>query len=130
MSDIISQNDIQLLVDRFYDKVRKDQVIGLIFNTMIGDDWSHHLPIMYSFWGTVLLNKEGYKGNPIAKHVTIDKQIPLEKAHYNQWLALWEQTVDELYTGEIANHAKQKARLMMQLIEIKVDNARTGKSIL
>lgn len=130
MKDILSEYDIQLLVNTFYDKVKQDGVIGYIFNTIIGKDWSHHLPIMYSFWGMVLLNKEGYKGNVMGKHIALDKQIPLEPAHYERWLQLWQQTVDELFAGNTADTAKEKARLMIQLIATKVNLARDGKSII
>lgn len=130
MNDVSSQEDIQLLVNNFYDKVKQDDVIGFIFNTIIGSDWSYHLPVMYSFWGTVLLNEEGYKGNVMGKHLALDKQIPLEQAHYDRWIQLWEETVDSLFTGNVANTAKEKARLMIQLIAVKVNLARDGKSII
>lgn len=130
MQDIKTEEDIKILVDSFYDKVRQDGVIGFIFNEIIGADWSHHLPIMYRFWNMVLLNRQGYVGNPIAKHVSLDKRIPLQEEHYEKWLQLWEETVDTLFAGEIANNAKEKARLMLQLIATKVNLARDGKSIL
>jgi hemoglobin len=130
MNDISTQEDIQLLVNNFYDKVKQDEVIGYIFNTIIGSDWSHHLPIMYSFWGTVLLNHEAYKGNVMGKHLALDKKIPLEQAHYDRWVQIWEETVDSLFTGNVANTAKEKARLMIQLIAVKVNLARDGKSII
>ena len=116
MNDILSEKDIELLVDSFYEKVKRDDVIGHIFSTIIGEDWSHHLPIMYSFWGTVLLNKEGYKGNVMGKHIALDKQVSLEQVHYDRWVQLWEQAVDALFAGNVANTAKEKARLMIQLM--------------
>lgn len=130
MRDIEHKDDIVLLINTFYDKVKKDDIIGHIFHRIIGDDWSQHLPIMYQFWETVLLHKAGYTGNPIQKHVAIDKITELKPIHYQQWLSLWEQTIDELYTGKIADEAKKKAHTMMQLIDMKVTAARTGKSIL
>lgn len=128
--DIQNEEDIKFLIDTFYQKVRKDDVIGHIFNEVIGDDWSKHLPIMYSFWETVLLDKVSYKGNAIRKHVDIDRKMPLEQAHYQRWLSLWNQTIDQHFSGTIAEQAKKKASTMMQLIEMKVVAARDGKSIL
>jgi hemoglobin len=130
MNDILTEEDIKLLVNSFYDKVKKDQIIGYIFNDIIGEDWSHHLPIMYQFWGMVLLNNAGYTGNPVKKHIDLDKQIPLKQEHYNQWLKLWEETINGLFDGEIAETAKKRAQAMIQLIDIKVQMARDGKSIL
>jgi len=129
MEDIRTNEDVKVLVDSFYAKVRKDEVIGYIFNEIIGDDWSHHLPIMYQFWGTVLLSLPGYRGNAVAKHIEIDKRMPLKEDHYKQWLKLWTETVDSLFAGEVADEAKNRASLMMHLISMKVEMARSGKSI-
>lgn len=130
MSDIKTPEDIKLLVDSFYDKVKADPVIGYIFNEIIGDDWSQHLPVMYRFWTTVLLAQPGYVGNPIKKHIDLDKKITLKKEHYAQWLQLWKATVDSLYSGPVADDAKYKAENMVNLIDIKVKMARNGKSIM
>ncbi len=130
MRDIGNKDDIELLVDAFYNKVRKDDTIGHIFQQIIGDDWSHHLPVMYSFWNTVLFGEAGYYGNPIRTHIALDKQIRLEEQHYNRWLELWTATVDNMYKGEIADRAKERAKAMLQLISMKVELAREGKSIL
>lgn len=130
IQDITNRQDIEQLVNTFYDKVKADTTIGHIFQTIIGDDWSHHLPVMYSFWETVLLGKAGYVGNPIKKHIDFDKQIPLEKAHYDRWQALWNETVDTLFAGPIADDAKYKAGNMVNLISMKVVMARDGKSIM
>lgn len=130
IQDITNRQDVEQLVNTFYDKVKADTTIGHIFQTIIGDDWSHHLPVMYSFWETVLFGKAGYVGNPIKKHIDLDKQIPLEKAHYDRWQALWNETVDALFAGPIADDAKYKAGNMVNLISMKVVMARDGKSIM
>jgi hemoglobin len=129
MKDIETTGDIQLLVDRFYDRVKQDDKIGFIFHNIIGKDWSHHLPVMYQFWSMVLLNQQDYTGNPVRKHVEIDKRMPLKPEHYERWLSLWNKTVDELFSGNHAEEAKKKAKLMIELISYKVEWARQGKSI-
>lgn len=128
-ADIASRNDIIRLVDAFYDKVKQDDTIGFIFNTIIGSDWSHHLPVMYDFWTSVLLQTPAYTGNPIKKHIETDKRIRLEEIHYKRWLELWNETVDALYSGSIADESKKRAALMMELISTKVQWAREGKAI-
>jgi len=128
--DIHSNEDIRLLVDSFYDKVKKDEVIGFIFHDIIGEDWSHHLPVMYQFWDTVLLCNAGYRGNPVMKHIVLDKKIPLKEEHFDRWLALWNDTVDSLFTGERADEAKNRASLMKNLIFMKVIMGREGKTIM
>jgi hemoglobin len=128
--DIEARDDIELLVNTFYDKVKKDNVIGIIFNTIIGDDWSHHLPTMYRFWNTILLNQPGYTGNAVKKHTDVDKQMPLQKEHFERWLKLWTETIDSLFEGERAAEAKNRANLMAYLIEMKVTSARLGNNIM
>ncbi len=128
--DISNREDIELLVDTFYEKVKRDDIIGHIFNTVIGQDWSHHLPVMYQFWEMVLLGKEGYAGNPVRKHVEVDRKSRLEEEHYDRWLLLWNATVDGLFAGAKAEEAKKRAAIMMQLISMKVQAARENKSIL
>ncbi len=127
--DITTREDVETLVNAFYDKVKKDETIGYIFNENIGMDWSHHLPRMYSFWSLVLLDEPGYTGNTVSKHIELDKKTPLEEAHYNKWVELWNSTVDSLYRGPKADEAKKRAMLMKDLIKFKVEWARTGKSL-
>ncbi|MCB9063679.1 MAG: group III truncated hemoglobin [Chitinophagales bacterium] len=130
MNDIETRQDIELLVNTFYEKVKQDDTIGFIFHTIIGEDWSHHLPIMYQFWSTILFGEEGYKGNPIRTHIELDKKITLKKPHYERWVTLWNDTVNDLYKGKTADEAMKKAKLMIDLIEMKVNASRDGRSIL
>lgn len=129
MRDIVSKDDLIILVNTFYERVRRDEVIGHIFNTIIGDDWSVHLPVMYSFWNTVLFGEEGYKGQAVSKHIEIDRGLPLQPEHFERWIALWNQSVDALFTGILADSIKAKAATMLQLIQFKVTAARSGKSL-
>ena len=127
--DLTNRGDIITLINAFYDKVRRDGTIGYIFNQTIGADWSHHLPVMYDFWEAILFSTAEYRGNPIQKHIDLDKAITLEKQHFDQWLVLWNETVDKLYAGEYADMAKNKAMMMLNLIGMKVVMAREGKSV-
>lgn len=129
MNDISSKTDLVLLVDTFYGRVREDVILGPVFNTIIGDHWAEHLPKMYAFWGMSLFGEGGYTGNAVQKHVAIDKQIPLGDPHFERWISLWTKTVNELFAGAKADEAIKKAGLMLQLIRLKVDAGRTGKSI-
>jgi hemoglobin len=129
MEDIKDKEDLVLLVNTFYDRVKRDELIGPIFNTIIGDDWSKHLPIMYSFWNTVLFGAADYKGQAIGQHIAIDKKMPLGQEHFERWIGYWRDTVDSLYEGPNAMLIKEKAYTMLQLIQFKVEAARSGKSL-
>lgn len=130
MNDISTREDIEKLVNTFYDRVKTDGTIGFIFHQIVGEDWSHHLPVMYSFWETVLLAVPGYMGNPVKKHIDLDNRIRLEPQHFARWLQLWEATVDELFAGEIADMAKSKGMMLLNMIKMKVEMARGGFAVL
>lgn len=111
--DISTSTDIQLLINTFYEKVRKDDTIGYIFNDIAKVDWEKHLPRMYSFWEFLLLGGDTYKGNPMEVHQKLHRMVPLTEAHFNRWLELFRGTVDENFAGLVAEEAKNRASLIV-----------------
>jgi len=97
-TEITSFKHIQFLVDQFYGKIKTDDLLGDIFNGIIQDEWPSHLDKMYRFWETVLLDKHTYKGSPFLPHA----QLPVEKKHFERWLSLFTETVDDYFFGEKA----------------------------
>ncbi|WP_192823802.1 group III truncated hemoglobin [Rufibacter sp. LB8] len=114
--DITTQEDVIQLVDTFYAHVNQDELLGPIFNQVAQVDWEHHLPNMYNFWGTVLFGTMAYKGQPFPKHLA----LPIDRSHFTRWLALFVQTVDELFTGTMADQAKQKAASIANIFQMKM----------
>ncbi len=102
MTDIIDRKDIETLVNLFYNKVKSDELLLPVFSHV---DWPHHLPIMYNFWSSMLLGDQSYLGNPFQKHI----HLAIDSSHFNQWLALFKETVDENFTGLKADEAKSRA---------------------
>ncbi len=121
--EIENIQDIKLLVDEFYKKVVKDEIISHFFTQVIKFDWETHIPKMYTFWDMVLFGTMGYKGNPMEKHIEIHKKEKLYEEHFSRWLKLWEQTVDEFFIGDKAEEAKKRATsiggLMMHKINLQ-----------
>jgi len=108
--DITLPADIKLLIDTFYVKIQADEMLGPVFNNVAHVDWPHHLPIMYAFWEFLLLgNTDGYRGNPIQKHFDLHQKHPLKAEYFDQWVALFQATVDELFAGSKAEEAKFRA---------------------
>jgi len=118
--DIENRKDIELLVNSFYKKVLKDETIGYIFNDVAKIDWKKHLPLMYNFWETTILHKASYKGNPMKIHIDLNTKEPLNKAHFDQWLLMFNETVDELFEGEKAEMAKTRALSIATIMQIKI----------
>ena len=124
MKKLETREDIEDLVNLFYDKVQNDDKIGFFFNDVAKVDWAHHLPKMYSFWETLLFGQISYKGNPMAMHFPINEKVPLEKAHFAHWVKLWTETVEENFAGEMAELAIYKATNIANLMGYKMAMAR------
>lgn len=114
--DITSIDDIRFLVDSFYGKIRKDELLAAIFNNKIEDRWPQHLEKMYRFWQTVLLSEQTYHGSPFAPHA----KMPIVEKHFNRWKKLFFETVDENFVGEKAEEAKWRAEKMAEMFQIKI----------
>ena len=112
---ITSQEEIQLLVNTFYGRVRQNELIGPIFEERIQDNWQVHLEKMYRFWGSILLDENSYSGHPFAPHV----KLPIQKEHFETWLKIFTSTVDELFEGEVAEEAKLRAKTIAHIFESK-----------
>ncbi|AWG20100.1 globin [Flavobacterium faecale] len=117
LTDIKTLDDIKLLVNTFYAKVQKDELIGPIFNDKIRDRWPEHLEKMYGFWQTILLEVHSYSGSPFPPH----KHLPVEKEHFNEWMAIFTETVDTLFQGPIADEAKFRAKNMADMFHYKIN---------
>lgn len=122
--DIATRADIELLVDSFYSKVKQDPAIGYIFSEVAQLDFDHHLPIMYRFWETTLLGTLSYKGNPMTVHMQLDQKEKLTEAHFDRWLQLFSETLDELFEGKTASEAKTRACQIAGLMLYKVQQNR------
>ena len=114
--EIETPEDIKLLVDEFYIKVRKDALLANVFNTILRDNWLEHLEKMYGFWQTVLFHEVAYRGNPFAHHVN----LPAQEEHFNRWLFLFTETVDENFRGDKALEAKMRANKIAEMFQFKI----------
>ena len=118
-TDIRDRADIARLVNLFYDKVKKDETIGFIFNDIARVDWDHHLPIMYDFWEGIIFQTGKYDGNPMQVHMSLNQKTPLLPAHFARWKKLFIETVNELFEGEKAELTRQRAVSIATMMEIK-----------
>ncbi|MFD2540719.1 group III truncated hemoglobin [Lacinutrix gracilariae] len=128
-SDINTREDIFLLVSAFYKKVRAEKTLGPFFNETI-TDWDAHLEHLTTFWETSLFMtrklEKKYKGNPLEAHIKVDKKFnhSIDNLHFGIWLNLWYQTLDELFSGEVTENAKRRARKMGTFMYMNIFEAR------
>lgn len=114
--EIKTMKDIRELVDTFYGKVRRDPLLGPVFEERIGNSWEVHLEKMYRFWQTVLLQEHTYHGSPFTPHAT----MPIGADHFQRWLQLFQKTLKEGFEGEKAEEAMWRAEKMAQMFQLKI----------
>ena len=76
---------------------------------------------MYAFWQTVLFRDGGFRGDPIGKHARLVPLTNMGREQFDRWLEIFEETVDELFTGENATHIKACATDMANVIHSKIN---------
>jgi hemoglobin len=116
--DIETVQDIEILVDCFYQQVREDELLGPVFQKIIPteEEWGQHLETMNKLWKTVLYSKSAYRGNPFPRHIDLE----IGSKHFDRWLVLFGQTVDNNFSGNQADGIKKRSRIMRELVEARL----------
>ncbi len=105
LPDIQNREDVDRLIALFYKNLLKDPEMGKIFEKI---DFVHHQPKIVDFWCFVLLNESGYSTNVFDKHLNLG----IREHHFEIWLPNFEAAVDQLFSGEKASLAKQRAQVL------------------
>ncbi len=119
--DIQDRSDIEKIVVFFYEKVKRDSEIGFFFSQVVKVDWEKHLPVMSAFWENVIFFTGNYKGDPITVHRSVHHKYTTGSLHFQRWLALFVESVDELYEGEKAEAMKEHARKIAAVMLKNID---------
>jgi hemoglobin len=114
----ITEAMIERLVRSFYAKVRCDDMLGPIFEARI-KDWEPHLSQMCAFWSSVALMSGRYHGAPMPKHLP----LPVDAAHFDRWLALFEATANQVCPPAAAKHFIERARRIASSLELGIASA-------
>jgi len=130
--DIRDRKDIGLLVRTFYGTVRKDALLGPIFEHVIGTEqlWEEHFILLTDFWETQLFLSMSYQGNAMKAHQEVDDKTGhgITMEHFGRWLQHWHSTIDDLFSGDKAWQAKNKARTMSTFMFMKIYEHRKKES--
>jgi hemoglobin len=111
----ITEAMIERLVHGFYAKIRADAVLGPVFDARI-KQWEPHLAQMCAFWSSVALMSGRYQGTPMVKHVP----LPVDAAHFDRWLKLFEETAREICPPAAATHFVELARRIAASLELGI----------
>lgn len=116
--NIITEKNISKLVDDFYSKIRADKALGSIFIQAIGNDlneWEPHLQKLCDFWSSIMLGSKRYHGSPFQKHLMLPA---FDRALFDRWLMLFEETTREIYTEEIVNQYIEKSTRIAKSLQL------------
>ena len=122
--EITTRTDIEFLVNAFYTKAKKDEIIGHFFTEVVNISWETHIPKIVNFWEAVLLDNPVYRGNPMTAHIELDQKSKLNPEHFEQWKKLFGETLDEHFVGENVDKAKTRADIMGNLMMYKIERSR------
>lgn len=104
--DLTCRADVEALLRRFYGRALVDDLLAEPFTEVREQGLESHLPVMCDFWETVLFGAGKYRGSALRVHQEVRAQHPFGALHFERWLLLWHQTVDEMYVGPHADRAK------------------------
>lgn len=119
-ADDINESSIGTLVNRFYSRVREDDILGPVFARVIGDEWEPHLQKMRAFWSSLMLASGRYKGNPMMAHLMLLPRIGTE--HFERWLNIWKQTTAEMFPPQAAAVFVSKAETIAERLLATIDS--------
>jgi len=107
LPDTLDEAMIHAVVHGFYDEIRRDALLGPIFNGAIApEQWPHHLSKMCDFWSATLLRTSRYDGRPLPPHLAIPE---LGEEHFRRWLSLFQATVQRVCPPEAGSLFLERA---------------------
>jgi hemoglobin len=107
-------------MNEFYSKMLNDDEIGYIFTDVAHLDLEKHLPSLTNFWENMLLSPNGYKKNVMDIHFQLNNKEKLLPIHFNRWLELLAETVNEHYKGEKAQRMLNSANSIAGVMQFKL----------
>ena len=111
----ITETQIERLVGAFYARIRDDALLGPIFAARV-EDWDTHLKKMCAFWSSVALMSGRYSGQPMQAHLP----LPVDETHFARWLAIFEETANEVCTTAGAAHFMERARRIAESLRMGI----------
>lgn len=121
----LDQEKLAHFVKNFYAKVNQDPLLGPIFNDIAEVNWDEHIPKLCSFWNSIMLGTNEYKGNAMIKHLDLNKKVALTPKHFERWLYLFEQEAHIALPGDAAQLIIERAHIIADNIQRRVTAAST-----
>ena len=128
MNDITNREDLTQIMESFYHKSLQDDIIGYFFTEVAPLKMEIHIPLIVDFWETIVFAKVKYRGNVFSVHEHLHQLSAFKDEHFNRWVFLFKETVNELFSGENAEKIKQRAESIATVMKIKLVHSGIGIS--
>jgi hemoglobin len=118
----LTQEQLKILVMRFYNQVRQDELLGFIFDDVAQVNWDEHIPKLCKFWNSIMLGTREYHGNAFDKHVKLGQTTLITHLHFDRWLTLFKETAE-------ANLAIKDAQLLVERASLIARRLKQGMGL-
>jgi hemoglobin len=106
-ADIESRDELEEFLRAFYKKAFADELIGRFFTEVVPLDLTTHIPVIASFWESVVFGTHGYRKNVMEVHKHIHDLSKIQKKHLDRWVKLFTETLNERFEGSKTELMKQ-----------------------
>lgn len=111
----IDEQMIERLVRSFYERARRDPLIGAIFESRI-HDWEGHISRLCAFWSSVALMSGRYHGQPMVAHLP----LPVDTPQFDRWLEIFAETARQVCPPAAAAHFLERAHRIADSLEMGI----------
>lgn len=119
--NLCTEADVTALVHTFYSCVRRDEVLGPIFDAHI-EDWDRHLARLVDFWSAILRRTGRFSGAPMPKHAVLPG---LSEELFERWLKLFRENAvmqpNQAMAGQACAMAERIAQSLWMGYQISRD---------
>ena len=109
-AELCTEEEVAGLVHAFYARIRRDEVLGPIFEAHI-NDWDHHLAKLVDFWSSILRRTGRFSGAPMPKHAALPD---LSAQLFQRWLMLFRENAAAQPNQAMAHQANVMAERIAQ----------------
>jgi hemoglobin len=109
---------VRKVILAFYEKVRRDPILGPVFAEAIGDNWDPHIERIVLFWLTATRIGRGYDGRNFMPVHLRNRSIRADQLP--RWLELFRDTAAEHCSPQAASVLVDIAERMAETLEISL----------
>ena len=124
IEDVQNRDDLYLIVTEFYKKLLINRELNHFFEKFQDETTlEKHLNTLVDFWDNILFYTGTYGKNAMQPHLLLHQKKPFLKIHFETWLKLFNQSVDDNFKGENASILKNRALSVATIMRIKTINS-------